>query len=100
LTDDLQLLDFTDILDGYEKITCIKIESSEQGKRLYSYRDACRAAKEEQDWQRRAKTKETAILPSCGANSGYSEQWRWSVTLTCRRESSAGHMRIGGKLRA
>ncbi|MDR1110888.1 MAG: transposase [Deltaproteobacteria bacterium] len=55
--DDLRLLDFTDILDGYDGVTYVKKEHARQGKWLYSYRDAHRAAKEEQDWLRRAKKK-------------------------------------------
>jgi hypothetical protein len=55
--DDLQLLDFTDILDGHDGITYVKKESAARDKWLYSYRDAHRAAKEEQDWLRRAKNK-------------------------------------------
>jgi hypothetical protein len=56
--DDLKLLDFTEILDGHDGIiTYTKKKFTDQNKWLYSYRDARRAAKEEQDWLRRTKNK-------------------------------------------
>ena len=53
--DKYQLMDFASILGGYEGITYSKKQCPEQGKWYYSFRDARRAAKEEQDWLRRAK---------------------------------------------
>jgi len=53
--DSYQLMDFASILEGYEGITYSKKHCAEQGKWYYSFRDARRAAKEEQDWLRRAQ---------------------------------------------
>ena len=53
--DSYQLLDFAGILVGYEGVTYAKRQCAEQGKWYYSFRDARRAAKEEQDWLRRAQ---------------------------------------------
>ena len=50
-----RLMDFVNILDGYEGITYSKRRCAEEAKWYYSFRDARRAAKEEQDWLRRAK---------------------------------------------
>lgn len=49
------MLDFTDILSGYEGITCRKEKCIGTSKWLYSYRNQYKAAKEEADWLRRAK---------------------------------------------
>jgi len=49
------MLDFTGILTGYEGITFRKGKCSGIDKWLYSFRDARRAAKEEQDWLKRSK---------------------------------------------
>lgn len=49
------MLDFTGILPGYEGITFRKEKCSGTDKWLYSYRDSCRASREERDWLRRAK---------------------------------------------
>jgi hypothetical protein len=57
-----QLMDFVNILVGYEGITYSKKQCIEQGKWYYSFRDARRAAKEEQDWLRRAKKTESYDL--------------------------------------
>jgi hypothetical protein len=56
------LLDFTALLPGYEGITFRKEKCMDTDKHLYSYRDSGKAAKEEQDWLRRAKTKRTFNL--------------------------------------
>ena len=53
------LLDFTGILPGYDGITCRKEKCNGIDKWLYSFRDADRAAKEERDWLKRAKKKES-----------------------------------------
>ena len=53
--DSHRLMDFVSILEGYEGITYSKKHCAEQGKWYYSFRDARRAAKEEQDWLRRAR---------------------------------------------
>jgi len=50
-----RLMDFVNILGGYEGITYSKKNCAEQRVWYYSFRDARRAAKEEQDWLRRAK---------------------------------------------
>jgi hypothetical protein len=57
--DSHQLMDFVSILGGYEGITYSKKQCAEHGKWYYSFRDARRAAKEEQDWLRRAKKTES-----------------------------------------
>ena len=49
------MLDFTGILSGREGVTFRKERCAGNGKWLYSYRDAHRAAKEERDWLRRAQ---------------------------------------------
>jgi hypothetical protein len=54
-----QLMDFVSILEGHEGITYSKKQCAERGKWYYSFRDARRAAKEEQDWLRRAKKTES-----------------------------------------
>jgi hypothetical protein len=57
--DSYQLMNFDSILEGYEGITYSKKRCIEQGKWYYSFRDVRRAAKEEQDWLRRAKKTES-----------------------------------------
>jgi len=57
-----QLMDFDSILVGYEGITYSKKTCVEQGKWYYSFRDARRAAKEEQDWLRHANKTESYSL--------------------------------------
>ena len=57
LTAEYRLMEFTGILAGYEGVTYVKRKCAGQDKWLYSYRDARRAAMEEQDWLRRAKKK-------------------------------------------
>jgi len=57
--DTYKLMDFASILEGCEGITYSKKQSAEQVKWYYSFRDARRAAKEEQDWLRRAKKTES-----------------------------------------
>jgi len=54
--------DFTGILPGDDGITYRKEKCSGIDKWLYSFRDARRAAKEEQDWLKRAKKKATYSL--------------------------------------
>ena len=49
------MLDFTDILPNHEGITFRKEKCTGKDKWLYSFRDSRQAAKEEQDWLRRAK---------------------------------------------
>jgi len=49
------MLDFTGILPGEGGITYQKEKCNDVNKWLYSFRDAYRAAKEEQDWLKRAK---------------------------------------------
>jgi hypothetical protein len=56
------MLDFTEILPGDDGITYRKEKVSGIDKWLYSFRDARRAAKEEQDWLNRAKKKGTYNL--------------------------------------
>jgi transposase len=56
------MLDFTGILPGDNNITYRKEKCSGIDKWLYSFRDARRAAKEEQDWLKRAKKKGTYNL--------------------------------------
>jgi hypothetical protein len=53
------LLSFVSILEGYEGITYSKKYCEEQRKWYYSFRDAHRAAKEEQEWLRSAKKTES-----------------------------------------
>jgi hypothetical protein len=62
LTVEYRLLEFTGILDGYEGITYNKKKCADRNKWLYSYRDARRAAMEEQDFLRRAKKNENYDL--------------------------------------
>jgi len=50
------MYDFTGILKGYDGITYRKEKCKGTDKWLYSFRDAWRAGKEEQDWLKRAKT--------------------------------------------
>lgn len=49
------MLDFTDILPGYEGITFRKERCTGTDKWLYSFRDSYKASKEERDWLHRAK---------------------------------------------
>lgn len=56
------MLSFTEILPGYEGITCRKEKCSGINKWLYSYRDSYKASKEERDWLRRAKKNGTYSL--------------------------------------
>lgn len=56
------MLDFTDILPGYEGITFRKEKCIGTDKWLYSYRDSYKASKEERDWLRRAKKNKTYRL--------------------------------------
>jgi hypothetical protein len=56
------MLDFTGILPRDDSITYRKEKCSGIDKWLYSFRDARRAAKEEQDWLKRAKKKGTYNL--------------------------------------
>jgi hypothetical protein len=56
------MLDFTGILPGDGSITYRKEKCGGIDKWLYSFRDARRAAKEEQDWLKRAKKKGTYSL--------------------------------------
>jgi len=49
------MLDFTDILPGYDGITYKKEKCTGTNKWLYSYRDSSKAAKEERDWLNKAK---------------------------------------------
>ena len=56
------LLDFTDILPGYEGITFRKEKCVGTDKWLYSFRDSYQASKEERDWLRRAKKNKTYSL--------------------------------------
>ena len=56
------MLDFTGILPGYEGITFRKEKCTGADKWLYSFRDSSKAAKEEQDWLRRAKKNKTYSL--------------------------------------
>ncbi len=49
------MLDFTDILTGYEGITFRKEKCTGTDKWLYSFRDSYKASKEERDWLHRAK---------------------------------------------
>ncbi len=56
------MLDFTDILSGYEGITFRKEKCVGTDKWLYSFRDSYKASKEERDWLRRAKKNKTYSL--------------------------------------
>lgn len=56
------LLDYEGLLCGYEGTTYHKVKCIDTNKWLYSYRDARRAAQEEQDWLRRAKANGTYDL--------------------------------------
>lgn len=56
------MLDFTAILPSYEGITYRKEKCVGTNKWLYSYRDSRKAAKEEEDWLRRAKKNKTYSL--------------------------------------
>lgn len=56
------MLDFTEILNGYEGITFRKEKCAGVDKWLYSFRDSHKASKEEQDWLRRAKKDGTENL--------------------------------------
>ena len=50
------MLSFEALLPGYEGITCKKAKVQGKGKWLYSFRDTAKAAKEEKDYLRRAKS--------------------------------------------
>jgi len=54
IASELHMLEFTALLGGYEGITYRK-EKAADGRCLYSFRDASRAAKEESDWLRRSR---------------------------------------------
>ena len=56
------MLDFTNILPGYETITFRKEQCQGKNKWLYSFRDSSKAAQEERDWLRRAKENGTYSL--------------------------------------
>ena len=56
------MLDFTGILPGYEGITFRKEKCTGTDKWLYSFLNSGKAAKEEQDWLRRAKKNKTYSL--------------------------------------
>ena len=56
IASDLHMLEFTALLGGYEGITYRK-EKAADGRFLYSFRDAYRAAKEESDWLKRSRKK-------------------------------------------
>jgi hypothetical protein len=56
------MLDYSGILPGDDGVTYRKEKCSDANKWLYSFRDARRAAKEEQDWLKRAKKKGTYDL--------------------------------------
>ena len=51
--------DFTDLLPGYEGITFRKEKCIGTNKWLYSYRDSCKAAKEERDWLNKVNKNKT-----------------------------------------
>ncbi len=51
----LHMLEFTELLQGYEGITCRKEKGGDRW--LYSFRDAYRASKEERDWLSRSGKK-------------------------------------------
>ena len=55
LIDRHNMLDFKEILNGFEDITFRKEKCSGIDKWLYSFRDASRAAVEERDWLRKAR---------------------------------------------
>ena len=56
------MLDFTDILPGYDGITYRKEKCIGTEKWLFSYRDSYKSSKEEADWLRRAKKNGTYNL--------------------------------------
>jgi len=56
IASELHMLEFTGLLSGFEGITYRK-EKASDGRWLYSFRDADRAAKEERDWLRRSEKK-------------------------------------------
>jgi hypothetical protein len=74
-----QLMDFASILEGCEGITYSKKQCAEQAKWYYSFRDARRAAKEEQDWLRRAKKTESYDLEKLRAK----QEGFGTVVLEC-----------------
>ena len=96
------LLDFNAILPGYDEITCRKEKCVGSDKWLYSFRDSHTAAKEEQDWLKRAKkdgtydlqelrrrqrTFGTVVLecdldiPSEVVYKAYSERWKIETVM-------------------
>ena len=54
------MLEFTELLQGYEGITCRKEKGGDRW--LYSFRDAYRASKEERDWLSRSGKKKNYRL--------------------------------------
>ena len=56
------MLDFTDLLPGYDTITYRKEKCVGTDKWLYSFRDSRKAATEENDWLQRAKKNKTYSL--------------------------------------
>jgi hypothetical protein len=56
------LLEFAAILTGFDNAAYRKEKASGKDKRLYSFRDAAKAAKEERDWLLRAEKKGARLL--------------------------------------
>lgn len=56
------MFDFTEILSGFEGITCRKEKCSGKEKWYYSYRDSYKAAQEEKGWLEKAKKNNTYTL--------------------------------------
>ena len=58
IASEFHMLEFTGLLSGFERIPYRK-EKAPDGRWLYSFRDAARAAKEERDWLTRSEQKNT-----------------------------------------
>lgn len=102
------MLDFTDILPGYDGITFRKEKCSGADKWLYSYRNSCGASREERGWLRRAEKSKTydpnsfrekqktfgTIILECGldlpAEAAYKAyDKRWEIEIVMRFYKSA-----------
>ena len=96
------MLDFTQMLPGYDGVTFRKEKCSGRNKWLYSFRDAAKAAKEEHDYLKRAKEDGTynlaefksrqksfgtivlecdLDLPVTTVYKAYSERWEIEVVM-------------------
>ena len=91
------MLDFTDILSGYEGITYRKEKCVGTDKWLYSYRNSRKAAKEESDRLRRAKKEKPTVWRPSRETEDRSAPSSWSVTWISLRRLHTKRMTNAGK---